>query len=672
MFLGLDQRSFGAYDIYLQFRKMSGRPRGPQQNLFLNRENYNKIVGFLRSRYAKKMGLSALPEKVDEKLQKYTQHFMTEVNRVQGPEKPQNLLATEVVRETEISMDAWLRKQQEAQPPTTTTVGTYSRGDDVSRLFQDTSTRYDNMMAARAPIPIPQVGLPDFRAPEPELDDDEDPVILMQRAQKQREDQARALGIPIAPPAPAFPNRSVESAQSGSTSVLPPPRMEIRDEAPPSASQPIPPQADPPPPLLAPRPQDYIIPQEDVVKYRETEYNVFITSSDRNWMSNTAENRYNFSVIFNTGNTSGALGYNSAVQQRFRNIQRIEFVKAIVPIESLTALVRVTGNTPTYDTSRVVNIFSLPFAGVRIAELNNNSFSTNPEEDNSFAIVQYDTTWSSDLYVPQSYLPAGSAANGAVPADKTGYTGFIPKFLKTQRIYSPTPLATLNKLTIRMERHNTQLISNDPDVFSISRIQLSDLLTNFGGTGTTTDNTNYSSATGTNMENPYIFIKTANYFLFSAISEGDNINIQGCSVISGANNVSEAGATDFANYINQSAGQYVVATGYIAVSGGNSTINLGRNNAGYCNVIIVRNRFDNPATTGGTTRNKGPSYFGGFLAVEENNTSGSSSGLTYVLNQTATTQTNCALINMSRQTNFVLRIITRDMDSTSNIRPDNV
>jgi len=315
------------------------------------------------------MGVSALPEKVDEKLQKYTQHFMTEVARVQGADKPQNLLATEVVRETETSMDTWLRKQQAAAPPTTTTIGTFARGDEMSRLFQDTGTRYDNMMAARAPIPIQQIGggLPDFRAPEPD-EDEEDPVILMQRAQKQREDQARALGIPVAPPAPSFPNRKVESAQSGASSVLPP-RVDIQDEAPPSATQPIPPQADPPPPALAPRPQDYIIPQEDVVKYRETEYNVFITSADRNWMVNTAENRYNFSVIFNTGNTTGALGYNSAVQQRFRNIQRIEFVKAIVPIEALSAVVRVTdisgssaaGNA-IYDSSRVVNIFSLPFA----------------------------------------------------------------------------------------------------------------------------------------------------------------------------------------------------------------------------------------------------------------------------------------------------------------------
>lgn len=643
---------------------MSGRTGGPQQNLFLNRENYNKIVGFLRSRYAKKLGVSALPEKVDEKLQKYTQHFMTEVNRVQGANQPQNSLATEVVRETETSMDTWLRKQQAAAPPTTTTIGTFPRGEEMSRLFQDTGARYENLMASRAPIPIPQVGLPDFRAPEPELDEEEDPVLLMQRAQKQRDDQARALGITNA----NFPNKKVESAQAGAGSVLPP-RMEIRDEAPPSAMNPTPPQADPPPPSLAPRPQDYIIPQEDVVKYRETEYNVFITSADRNWMLNTAENRYNFSVIFNTGNTTGALGYNSAVQQRFRNIQRIEFVKAIVPIESLSALVRVTdisGTSAIYDTSRVVNIFSFPFTGVRIAELNNNSFSTNPNEDNTFAIVQYDTTWSSDLVVPQSYLTTlntGSASGYNAPETKSGYTGFIPKFLKAQRIYAPTPLATLNRLSIRMERHNTDLISNDPDVFSISRIQLSDALTNFGGT-TVVDKTNYSSATNENARNPYIYIQTTNYFLFSAISEGDLINIQGCSVTPAAA-LQQATCTDFANYINQSAGQYVVATGYTA----NNRIYLGRNVAGYCNVIILRSRFDNPATTGGTTRTS--SYFGGFLTQEENALP-PTAGLAYTLNLVATVQTGCALINTSRQTNFVLRIITRDFDSASNIRPDNV
>ena len=156
-------------------------------------------------------------------------------------------------------------------------------------------------------------------------------------------------------------------------------------------------------------------------------------------------------------------------------------------------------------------------------------------------------------------------------------------------------------------------------------------------------------------ENPYIFILTSNYFLFSAVSEGDTINLQGFSVTS-----SDSSGTyiDFDNYINQQTGQTVVATGY--VSGGN--IYLGRNNAGYCNIIILRNRFNDAPTTGGTERTL--VYFGGSLANEQ--------AMATVLDAAGTTQTNCGLINMSRQTQFVLRVVTRDMDSASNIRPDNV
>ena len=42
------------------------------------------------------------------------------------------------------------------------------------------------------------------------------------------------------------------------------------------------------------------------------------------------------------------------------------------------------------------------------------------------------------------------------------------------------------------------------------------------------------------------------------------------------------------------------------------------------------------------------------------------------LNGYTTAYSGAGLINMSRQTHFVLRVITRDMDSASNIRPDNV
>ena len=600
---------------------MSGnRQPAPTANQFLNGTNYNQILTFLRGRYAKQLGTQAIPERLEKRLQDTVKHYMTEVNRIQGTKAPVKALNQEVLKETTSSVDTWLERQK-APAPNVVSVGTLPRGgdNDFNKLFEDPAARYEKLMAERAPPPALVPAIPDFRAQSDMLESNEDPVLLMQRMQKQREDQARGMGLAGVPP-----------------------RLEIREE-PPSAMQPVSPQAEPAPPLLAPRPQDYIIPQEDIVKYRETEHNIFLTSSDRDWLRNNTENRYNFSVNFNTGSKKQGYNFNPALQERFRNIQRIEFVKAIMPIESLTPLVRVSSNSPSvaYDVTRVVNVFSLPFAGVRIAELNNNGFSTNPYEDNTFAIIQYDTTWSSDL------LAQNTASVSATPVlAKTGYTGFIPKFLKTQKVYTPTPLATLQRLSIRLERHSGELLSTDSDVQSIQRICMSSAFTTIG-----TNSTLYSV---TSPQNAYIFIQTSAYFSYSAVSEGDNILIQGYTPTTVSN-----AAREFTTFVNNPNGLYVVATGY--VDGG--AVKDGRNAAGYCNVIVVRNQFNDP-TTGSVVRTS--SYFGG--------SSGAETTFGNLLDNTTNepNQTNAALINLSRQTHLVLRIITRDMDSTSNIRPDNV
>jgi hypothetical protein len=614
----------------------SARP-GAAPNAFLNGPNYTKIVGFLRDKYSRTVG-GKLPEKADDRIKKVVQHYMEEVNRIQAG-KPVASLTQEVLKESTRSMDDWMKKQATGLPSAITTVGAFPKvDDDYSRLFADTSTNYERMMSERAPPPAATPAVPDFRTAVDMIESSEDPVLLMQRMQKQREEQMRAMGIQPAVPPPVTSGPAPVPSVPASV-----PRLEIHEEPAPTAQRPTPPQAELPPPLLAPRPQDYIIPQEDIVKYQETEYNIFITSADRDWLRNTSENRYNFSVNFNTGSKRTGYPFSPAVQNRFRNISRIEFVKAIVPIESLTSLVKVLSG-PTYDTTRVVNVFSLPFSAVRIAELNNNYFSTNPEEDNTFAIVQYDTTWSSDL--------TSQAVQGTSPAavlTKSGYTGLIPKFLKCQKVYNPTPLGGLNRLTIRMERHNGTVLSDDSDVWALKAICMSGDFTRIGSDATVYD---IDSA---GLENSYIFIQTNNYFPYSAVGEGDQINVQGYAPAA----TSEA-AQDFANWINREEGHYVVATAYVTAAG---ALTDGRNNAGYQNVIIIRSRFANPET--GVVARTG-AYFGGSLTAED--------ALASELDNTGTQPalTGAALINTSRQTHFVLRIITRDMDSASNIRPDNV
>ena len=614
-------------------------------NPFLNGSNYQTIVGFIKQKYQTQLRAPSLPERLDTRIQRTVQHYMTEVARAKGGKQPVTDLNKEVVKETTASVDTWMKKQE--QTPVVTTLGAFVKPDEYGRLFQDTQQRYESMMADRAPPAMPVPPMPEFLTGGATTDSLEDPVTLMQRAQKQREDQARALGAAPASSAPSIAtNRltSVFSSPGPSVAGSMGPRLEIREEA----TSLVPPQAEPPPPLLAPRPQEYIIPQEDVVKYREMEYNIFITSADRDWLRNTSENRYNFSVMFNTGTKKTGFSYNTAIQERFRNIQRIEFVKAIVPLESYTALVRKTA-TSTFDTGRVVNIFSLPFVAVRIAELNNNGFSTNPMEDNTFAIVQYDTTWSSDLTSPAAY----SASNTInLPATKSGYAGLIPKFLKSQKVYTPTPLATLQRLTIRMERHDQDLLSDTSDVLVVNRIVLGRSVALFGNTGNAY--TNYTDVTGS-----YIFVRTSTYFLFSAVGEGDIINFQGITIpTTGGGGTVPATQTfnDFQTFIN--ANQYVVAVG--VTDGTNMTLNA--NVAGYANMIVLRSRFNDP-TTGSVARTS--SYFGGSDAQE-------AALATWMDDSGVANLSGGAFINVSRQTHIVLRVITRDMDSASNIRPDNV
>ncbi len=558
-------------------------------NQFLTQTNYQKVVTFLQQHYSSRLG-SPLPERVDTRIKKTVQHYMTEISKVRGTNAPINVLNQEVLRETTSSLDTWMKKQE--APPQVQPKPFLSQ-QPQPRYKQEESSFSDSFLT------------PEFKNSYT-MDEEEDPIVLLNRIKKQREEEAKELN---------------------STST---PTMKVQE------LEEVRPQAVPAPDRLAPLPQDYIIPQENVIKYKEKEHNIFLTSSDRDWMRNKSENRYSFSVLFNPGNRSG-YGVSPSVQERFRNIQRIEFVKALLPTESLTTLVRTTQKTPSIITNydRIVNVFALPFIGVRIAELNNNGFSTNPREDNTFAIVQYDSAWSSD-----SSLSSANASKSRV-----GYTGFIPKHLKCQRIYDPTPLTNLQKMTIRMERHDGELLSADPDVFNILRICLSNATTGIAGV-----NNSVYSLPG----NEYIFIQTSSYFPYSAVSEGDLINIQGYTVATGA--VNDSTRLDFEQYMNVPGGLYVVSVGYVSTVG---AIEDGSNSVGYSNVIIVRSRFDNPSS-GSTAR----LYFGGSVGQE--------AALATQIDTQPSVEANAALINLSRQTHIVLRVITRDFDASSNIRPDNV
>ena len=93
-----------------------------------------------------------------------------------------------------------------------------------------------------------------------------------------------------------------------------------------------------PPPTNYVQQKDVVQPQQDIVKYREVEYNLVMNSTDRDWFHNTTQNRYNFMIQFNTNYKPQGFGLQGNIQNRLRNIIRIEFVKAIVPVEGLSVV----------------------------------------------------------------------------------------------------------------------------------------------------------------------------------------------------------------------------------------------------------------------------------------------------------------------------------------------
>lgn len=378
-------------------------------------------------------------------------------------------------------------------------------------------------------------------------------------------------------------------------------------------------------------PQDTLIKQDDIVSYRENEYNLFMYSSDRDWVSNSTENRYNFSVNFDPANNRSGFSFSPAANIKFKNIVRIELVKALLPTEGIDILAKQTTDA-SYNTDVNVNALSFPYLMMRFAELDTNNFGTNNYLDNAFGVVQYDANWISD----------NTSGN-------RGYLAMIPKFMKCQKVYYPTPLATLQKLSVQIQRPDGSLVSDTLDTLDVSGFLFSSQLTT---------NPNPSSTVGTryaDTSGAYIWIQTTSWFSKFMVSQGDRIVFKNLQYPTSY--VSTQASRDFVDFLQRSTGHVVVDVGKRLAPGGNSAYSTGGNIQGYCNYVIIRNNFNDP-TTGSTSLKP----YGGT----------SSADTTFRATIPGTRMLTGRFLNLNHQVQIVLRVITRDMDSMSRLRPDNM
>ena len=384
--------------------------------------------------------------------------------------------------------------------------------------------------------------------------------------------------------------------------------------------------------------KDFITRQEDVIKYREVEYNLLLNSKDRDWLNQVKQNRYNFSIVLDGTSRPQGTGAQPTILNRFRNIVRLEFIKAILPVESLDLVVpRLCTDVSATDVpSAFYSVLGLPFINVMLDEYTGNNFGTDDGIDRSFAICQYDATWRTDQFQVNDNT-------------SRGFTLFFPKFMKAQRLYAPTPLSSFTKLSFQLLDPENNLLSTTPDAYSISRILF----------GSETTGSCYSPAASPNDN--YLFIQTKEYFPLWAFSQLDKIQFAGLTFTS-ATAATQAGGDALIQWLQRDQGHIVVGVGYNTTGTTPAAIKDGGNSSGYANIIIIRNRFSTPNSTTGDV----------VLEPFTPTPPGNDTALAAEMAIYPASYQDGGVLNLNRQVQLVLRVVTRELDATTNVRPDNV
>jgi hypothetical protein len=502
---------------------------------------------------------------------------------------------------------------------------------EVLRLSYDSMVdwfRRNTQFVRPPPVEIERAVLPDSVPATGPFDGEVDPSVLF--AQMIADRQA-AMG-----PAPGSGGMGVggktlldelQPLESSSSRQLPAHLLgvETRVRPPADLKMPVPIETRTPPPAYERvQPKDFITRQEDVVKYREVESNLLLNSKDRDWLNQAKQNRYNFSIVLDGTSRPQGTGAQATILNRFRNIVRLEFIKAILPVESLDLVVPCTEAGPP---STFYSVLGLPFINVTLDEYTGNNYGTDDSIDRSFAICQYDATWRSDQFQTNDNT-------------SRGFTLFFPKFMKAQRVYAPTPLSSFTKLTFQLLDPENNLLSTAPDAYAVAKIL-------FGSetTGSCSD------ASGS-----YLFIQTKEFFPLWAYSQLDKIQFGGLTFTDASGTI-QAGGSALIQWLQRDQGNIVVGVGYTTDG---VTITDDGNADGYANVIIIRNRFGPPDPTTGV------------VTLLPFTPGGDDTALATALAAYPASYQDGGVLNLNRQVQLVLRVVTRELDPTTNVRPDNV
>ena len=198
-------------------------------------------------------------------------------------------------------------------------------------------------------------------------------------------------------------------------------------------------------------------------KYINKENLVIINSADRDWFNNTSENRYTFKVKFKPDSSRD--DQECGVQTIYKNIVSFELVRVLMPVENFII---------PYDNRIFVDYKSLPYIVLRIDEIDGLYAGTNSNTHRAFAQLLWDKDHTSEVVTDSTLLANGKTYSRQL---KRGFSSMAPMSFEKKTFY-PTPLSSLNRLTIGLETPYGKTIKNHNDSLDIKTITYKKFISN--------------------------------------------------------------------------------------------------------------------------------------------------------------------------------------------------
>jgi hypothetical protein len=224
-------------------------------------------------------------------------------------------------------------------------------------------------------------------------------------------------------------------------------------------------------------------------------------SADRDW-TRSDQTRYDFTVKFGgetiineafMQNLSGNFLYprgatdvrrmgSATITSQFKNIQEIEITGIVLPNERLETFIQIDGRRSggSVDcsfgsslTTLTMNALQYPYIIVRVDPLIGDTFSTTPSIRQSFGAFVFKEAYGINSITPADPASTKSTTPTIPVNDARGYFLMKPAHGQATKVFFPTPMSDIRSFKITICNPEGEPLSVEPDAFDVSQISTS-------------------------------------------------------------------------------------------------------------------------------------------------------------------------------------------------------